>query len=265
MGIHLAKNGYNQDMVYRFFLALSAAVLLLAGLPAPAQAQNYYCPYSTYTVLPGDSLASISVKCGVPYTALLGINVEIANPDRIYPGQVIRLAAGVPLYNNPATGAAQVGGLQPDGDYIVRPGDSLARIAYIYNTNVPELVRLNPQLGARGVIYPGQRVHLPDGASLPRGWIGISALFAKRNQVIEVRLVDFPAYADVDVNLGELTTNNNVVTYETYEAKTDARGELRLAVKFPYYAWPGEEWVVEASATESPTPVRVVSPVIKIE
>jgi len=266
MLVERASLVYNKIMqlvfLPRLTCALVAAMLFLASLPGAAQAAN--CYGNTYTVSPGDSLYSISLQCGIPYAALLGINVEIPDPNTIRPGQVVRLVAGVPLYNNPTGGPAQVGGLQEDGDYIVRPGDSLARIAYLYRTNVPQLAQLNPQLGSRGVVHPGQRIHLPDGTSLPKGWIGISTLIARRYEKIEVRLVDFPAYADVDVSLGEMSDDDSVIRYVTYEGQADARGGLRLEVSIPYYAWPGEEWVVEATA-ESDRPVRVISPVITIE
>ena len=45
----------------------------------------------TYLVQPGDTLYDISVLGRVPYLALLGINYEISDPGKIYPGQIIRL------------------------------------------------------------------------------------------------------------------------------------------------------------------------------
>ncbi len=247
----------------RLLRALPIAALLLAFFSLPAQAQS--CFDDTYTVQLGDTLYSISQKCFVPYAALLGINVEITDPDKIYPGQVIRLVAGAPLKSHPAVGAAQVGGLQADGDYIARPGDLLARIAYIYNTTVAALLYINPDIRPGGVIYSGQRIHLPDGASTPKGWVGISSLYTRRYEELEVRVVDFPAYADLDLNLGELDTDGSLIIYTIFEGVTDARGEARITVKMPYFAWSGEEWIVEVVTTELSPPLRRLSPVITID
>jgi LysM repeat protein len=156
MLVERASLVYNKIMqlvsLPRLTCALVAAMLFLSSLPGAAQAAN--CYGNTYTVSPGESLYSLTLQCGIPYAALLGINVEIPDPNTIRPGQVVRLVAGEPLYNNPTGGPAQVGGLQEDGDYIVRPGDSLARIAYLYRTNVPQLAQLNPQLGSRASCIP---------------------------------------------------------------------------------------------------------------
>lgn len=247
----------------RLLHALLIAALLLAVPPLPAQAQS--CFDDTYTVQLGDTLYSISKKCFVPYAALLGINVEISNPDKIYPGQVIRLVAGAPLKPNPVLGTAQAGGLQADGDYIARPGDSLARIAYIYNTTIAALLYMNPEIRPGGVISIGQRIHLPDGASTPKGWVGISSLFTRRYEELVVRVVDFPAYANLDLNLGELDTDGSMITYAVYEGVTDARGEAHISVKMPYFAWSGEEWIVEVVTTELSPSLRRLSPVITID
>jgi hypothetical protein len=58
----------------RLLRALFAAALLLALLPSQARAQAY-CRSETYTVRAGDSLFSIAEDCGIPYAALVGINV----------------------------------------------------------------------------------------------------------------------------------------------------------------------------------------------
>lgn len=48
----------------------------------------------SYTVKPGDSLSKIAVKYGRPagdWKKIYSVNPEIKNPNRIFPGQEIRL------------------------------------------------------------------------------------------------------------------------------------------------------------------------------
>jgi LysM repeat protein len=247
----------------RCFTCLAVLFTLFAVAPAPVQAA-IDCTNDTYTIQLGDSLYSIAIECEIPYAALVGINVELSDPDMIRPGQVIRLVAGVPLTAPPATGAPQVGGLQADGEYITRPGDSLARIAYLYRTNIPDILRENPQIRANRMLYPGQVIHLPRDAKWTKGWVGVNALIAESEQDIVVRVVDFPAYADIDLNVAQLDLDNTLTLYNTFEGKTDARGEAVVTVTLPFYAWADEEWVIEVITTELPDMVRSVSPIITI-
>lgn len=246
-------------------------LILLCMLPlADARPSSVYavnvadCDEETYVIVSGDSLALIADECGIPFAALLGINWEIANPDRIRPGQVIRLVAGVALEKPPAAGAAQTGGLQENGDYITRPGDSLARIAYLYRTNIPDILRANPNLSLKRVIYAGQVIHLPPDAKWEKGWVGVNTLRAESDQDIIVHVVDFPAYSEIDLNVGQLDIDGTIYIYDTFDGKTDAIGEARVKVTLPFYAWSDEEWVIEVVTTELPKQVRSVSPIITI-
>ncbi|MEE9188070.1 MAG: LysM peptidoglycan-binding domain-containing protein [Anaerolineales bacterium] len=45
----------------------------------------------TYIVLPGDTIEGIADLCGTTVDAILKINPEIADPDNLYPGQIIRI------------------------------------------------------------------------------------------------------------------------------------------------------------------------------
>lgn len=45
--------------------------------------------------------------------------------------------------------------------YIVRPGDTLWKIAVKYQVGVSELIAANPQFSNPDLIYPGQGVHIP--------------------------------------------------------------------------------------------------------
>ncbi len=264
---------YNRVMkgflLWRVIGAFLVAVLLLSSTALPGQAQSP-CSRDTYVVQAGDSLSAIAELCNLSFAGLIGINVELEDPDLIRPGQVIRLVAGAPLYNTPANGLPDQGGLQEGGlVYIARPGDSLARIAYLYHTTVAELRRYNPTIGDDLVIRVGQAIQMPPDARRDKGWVGISTRSASPGDTVEVRVVDFPPYADVDVNLGEVFELDDgsleVYYYVTFDARTDSRGEARILVTIPFYAWLDEEWVVEVATSELALVTRALSPAILID
>ena len=107
--------------------------------PAPAPAAK------TYTVQSGDSLSAIAAKFGTDYQALAALN-GIANPNLIYPGQVIKV--------NGSAAAPQ------QRTYTVGRGDNLSSIAARYGTSYQKLQQINGIADAN-LIYPGQVLRLP--------------------------------------------------------------------------------------------------------
>jgi len=109
---------------------------------APAGAER------THVVQPGEWLLQIARQYGVDWRELAAYN-NIVNPNRIYPGQVLRI---------PGTG-----GQPPTGNeilYTVQPGDNLFRIALRYNMNYLYLASYN------GIANPhqirvGQVIRIP--------------------------------------------------------------------------------------------------------
>lgn len=80
----------------------------------------------TYTVQPGDTLSEIAVRFGTSVSTLAAINT-IADPNKIYPGQVLKLT----------------GNVQSVQYYTVVSGDNLTKIAKKFGTTVNVLVNLN--------------------------------------------------------------------------------------------------------------------------
>lgn len=242
----------------RILSALLIAVFLLPVRPALAQTCG-----ETYTVVEGETLYSIAEKCNVSYLVLMGINYEMSDPARIYPGQVIRLAAEAPLefYQQPITGPAQAGGLQ-GSTYVVRSGDSLARIAYLYNTTVYDIQLANPQLGDSTVIFTGQTLQMPATARLQKGWVGVDVLTADRSDPIQARVVDFPPYAKIEFRLG-LSTDPDY-SFQTIVRTTDARGRARAKLTLPFYVEEDEIYVVRVFDLDDPESGPVVSPGVLI-
>lgn len=95
---------------------------------------------TTYTVQAGDTLSGIASKYGTTYQELARIN-NIANPNVIFPGQVIKINGGT-----------------VEKIYTVKSGDTLSGIANKYGTtwqniynNNRDIIGSNPNL-----IKPGQ-------------------------------------------------------------------------------------------------------------
>lgn len=232
----------------RLFQALLIAVFLLGApgaLPAGAKKLRAQFCGPTYQVQPGETLYAIAEKCRVSYLVLVSINFEMRDPNTIYPGQIIRLQAEAPLefFEQPASGPAQDAGLQPGGTYAVRRGDSLALIAYLYATTVPELLEHNPQLHGRTTIRRGDILNMPPAARTEKGWVGLSTLNALRGGLIQVRVKDFTPYARVEFRLGDRQDEDSFDDF-TVQTLTDARGEARISMRFPFSAFRGEIWEV---------------------
>lgn len=93
-----------------------------------------------HVVQKGDSLYSIALQYGVSLSQLMADN-QLPDPNRLAVGQtiVVRFPAAV---------------------YTVQPGDTLESIAKANDTTVRALLRANPGLNGRTVIYPGQTLIL---------------------------------------------------------------------------------------------------------
>lgn len=112
---------------------------------------------STYTVKSGDTLSAIASRYGVSYQQLAQAN-GIANPNRIYVGQVIRV-------NGTAQTASHYASSRPSATtsvragYTVKSGDTLSGIAAQYGLNWHSIAQKN-NLAAPYTIYVGQRLAL---------------------------------------------------------------------------------------------------------
>jgi len=114
---------------------------------------------SAYVVKWGDTLSSIALRHGVTIWALMQAN-GLSGSHIIYAGQrlVIPGAGG--------SGPAPV--LAAGNNYVVRPGDTLGRIARRFGTTTVALARLNG-IANPSAIYAGQVLRLSGAAPAPSG------------------------------------------------------------------------------------------------
>lgn len=100
-----------------------------------------------YVVKKGDTLSKIAAKYNMTYIYLAKYN-NISNPNRIYPGQIIKIP-NKKQDINPTT-------------YVVKKGDTLSSIARKYNTNWKNIYDKNKNIIGNNPnkIYPGMTLKI---------------------------------------------------------------------------------------------------------
>ncbi|MDI9568467.1 MAG: M23 family metallopeptidase [bacterium] len=125
-----------------WFLILVLFASLAAAVSAGVQAGTQYI---TYTVQRGDTLWAIGQRYGVSPQTLAAVN-GIANANRIYPGQLLRIPRG--------TGGG--GG----GIHTVVRGDTLWDLSRRYGVSLEALQQANPGVDPRRLV-PGSTLIIP--------------------------------------------------------------------------------------------------------
>jgi LysM repeat protein len=149
--------------------------------------------------------------------------------------------------------------------YQVKRKDNLTKIAAFCETNVAEILYLNPQIVNPNLIYPGQMLRITEVADYgitkmairpweiepgvyvpttryPGARVTVSATRAKVGDTLIVYVAGFPANTEIDVRLGKKEAGASVVV----DGTTDSKGELSTNIKVPAEAKVGELWVVQA-------------------
>lgn len=144
-------SGYNGDLDLDVFSGDTSAWDKYAGgsgsvtpTPAPTPTPTPTPSGTTYTVKKGDTLSGIAAKFGTTYQKIAADN-GIANPNKIYPGQVLKINGGS------SSSSAEY--------YTVQKGDNLSKIASKYGTTVNQLVSWN-NISNPNLIYPGQKLRV---------------------------------------------------------------------------------------------------------
>lgn len=155
-------------------LATVAALLALGAVVVPAAATD-----RVVVVQRGDTLSEIAIRNGVTLAQLIALNA-ISDPDRIYPGQRLRVDADAtpgPTTAAPASAAPIV--------HVVRAGEHLTGIARRYGTTIGAIARANG-IANPSYLQVGQRLSIP-GTNAPAAGAGrragIDALVAARADI----------------------------------------------------------------------------------
>jgi LysM repeat protein len=162
----LAAPALNPETTSEATQALEPAVMAtLPPAPTPTPVNEL-----TYVVRRGDTLFKIAQRYGTTVNALATVN-GIARPSLIFAGQTIRIPGVTAPTPTPAQPTAPPTPTQPPvatQDYIVKRGDTLARIALQTKTTIAQLLNLNT-IKNPNIIYVGQRLRIPTaGAPAPQ-------------------------------------------------------------------------------------------------
>lgn len=128
-------------------LAALVALLAVGAVVVPAAATDH-----VVVVRQGDTLSEIALRHGVTVAQLMALNA-LSDPNRIYPGQRLQLAADSPTQPTPAAVATPI-------VHLVRAGEHLTGIAHRYGTTIAAIVQAN---GIKNPSYlrVGQRLVIP--------------------------------------------------------------------------------------------------------
>ena len=103
-----------------------------------------------YTVKPGDTMFFIAKRNNISLQVLINANPQVADPNTIYPGQVLCIPMAGPL---PSCGGNQ--------SYRVVSGDTMFEIARRFGITLDALIAANPQIADPNLIFPGQEICVP--------------------------------------------------------------------------------------------------------
>jgi peptidoglycan DL-endopeptidase LytE len=140
--------------VKKTILSFTATAILSTGFVGNASA-------SEYKVKPGDSLWSIATQHKVPLDNIKKWNQ--LKSDVIYPDQILKVT------NTTSSPSQETKRPKPTENvpktYIVKPGDSLSRIASLHSITVNEIMKLNNL--TNHLIFPGQKFVISKTGSSP--------------------------------------------------------------------------------------------------
>jgi uncharacterized protein YkwD/LysM repeat protein len=174
LGIAVATDGYRKGYVMVFGVGPAVPVASAPPVRFDATIQTGVETWTiTYTVTRGDTMQAIARTYGVSIDSIARAS-NIANPDRLMPGDILTIPGVAPLFlpalqpattESSKTDEADTGtthGSSPTGGgmHTVARGENLYRIALRYGTTVAALSAANG-IGDPTRIYVGQVLTIP--------------------------------------------------------------------------------------------------------
>ncbi len=246
-------------------LPAALALALFLALPSVASAQSTCGP--TETVMPGDTLQEIALRCNTTVAAILTLNPAITNPDLIRVGQVINITTPAQPSDGQeqtATDSATEPTAAPESDaaadsveiYTVQPGDWLSLIATRFNTTIAALVAANPVITNPDQIQPGQELVIPivststvtstatvtntvDELSDPT--VTITPTNGPPGTLVQVVGTGFSSTVPVDIGIGQVASEYTIVQEGI---QTNVTGTVTATIAIPEEAESGQALVV---------------------
>ncbi|MET4053445.1 LysM repeat protein [Frigoribacterium sp. PvP054] len=128
---------------------------------ASSSATVFAAAPATYTVRSGDTVASIAGSFGLSTASVLALN-GLSWKSTIFPGQTLSLSAAAGSAGKASSAPAPT--KATGGRYVIVRGDTLSSIARAHGVTTSALLQANG-LGLSSIIYPGQSLSVPSGAS----------------------------------------------------------------------------------------------------
>lgn len=133
------------------------------SLPATLQIALKAVP-NTYRIVSGDTMSGIAQRYGLSLNALLKLN-NIRATQIIYPGQTIKLKAGVSAPSSSGGQVSRPATPQGGSTYTVRSGDTLGAIAMRHGVSLSSILSWNG-LSMTSIIFPGQKIKVSAGGAV---------------------------------------------------------------------------------------------------
>jgi LysM repeat protein len=105
-----------------------------------------------YFVIAGDTMTIIAQRFGTSATALIAANMHIADPNQLFPGDVLC----VPGFRQPLSCPPNF-----QNRYTVKEGDTMFTIAKQFGITEQQLIAANPQIPNPKVIFPFDELCVP--------------------------------------------------------------------------------------------------------
>jgi hypothetical protein len=129
-----------------------------AGSPDPLTALRA-CPDQPgcyqYVIQRDDSLSGVASRYRIPVRIVLALNPELDDPGTIVVGQILYLGRDPFSRLEPCP-------VRPNcALYVVKPGDGLSTIAFLFGITVEAILDANPDIDDASTIFSGQVIRLP--------------------------------------------------------------------------------------------------------
>jgi GH24 family phage-related lysozyme (muramidase) len=153
---------------------------------------------NVHVVVHGDTLAAIAARAGVSLRALIAANPQIANPDRIYPGDRIEVPQSEAGVGETAGGSAAASpSLSAQGLDLVKRFEGLRLAAYQDSAGVWTI-----GYGHTGNVRPGQRITEAQAEQLLRKDVAWAEDAVRKNVDVPLSQGQFDALVSFTFNLG---------------------------------------------------------------